>query len=384
MRVTMLVRCLAMMQGGGETRHLAWTRELSALGVDVQIITGRPLFFGTPRHTVDAHDVIMLRSPYARDFVYRYQNRRGFGRLTMAALHADEEWFCRAAWNRIANAPDRPDLVHAHALHQAARLRREGIPVVINLPGAPNARYARDLRMADAVIADGWAADHLSLTIGRAVERVEKGVDAAFFCPEGPDLRTRLSLTDKKVVLTVARLVPIKNLELLVDAMALVRHTVPSAHLLVVGDGPLASQLQRRGVARGVADIITFVGQVPHDRTPAFYRTADLFALSSEFDNSPNAVLEAMASGLPIVTTDVGGIRQYVDEAGGAIVAPNDPESFAGAIAAFLTHSEMTRAVGESNRLRACTLYSWRSSALRLLEIYRRVNPAAGPVRASA
>src|SRR5213593_4419902 len=122
-RITMLVRCLAMMRGGGETRHLAWARELTSQGVSVDIIAGRPLLLRRPRYPIDGDlSVTLLRSPYARDFVYRYQRRRGFGRLTMTALHADETWFCRAAWRRIAAGPRKPDLVHAHALHQAARL----------------------------------------------------------------------------------------------------------------------------------------------------------------------------------------------------------------------------------------------------------------------
>ena len=70
--MTMLVRCLAMMRGGGETRHLAWARELTALGVDVEIIAGRPLLFGGPRYPTDDFPVALLRSPYARDFVYRH------------------------------------------------------------------------------------------------------------------------------------------------------------------------------------------------------------------------------------------------------------------------------------------------------------------------
>ena len=190
----MLVRCLAMMRGGGETRHLAWTRELTSLGVTVEMIAGRPLLFGGPRYPIDDLHVTLLRSPYARDFVYRNQHRRGFGRLTVTALHADEEWFCRAAWRRIATSPHKPDLVHAHALHQAARLRVGGIPVVINLPGEPNARYARDLQRADALVADGWAAQHLPATLGRTVERVQKGVDADEFRPDGPSLRQALRL----------------------------------------------------------------------------------------------------------------------------------------------------------------------------------------------
>ena len=85
----MLVRCLAMMRGGGETRHLAWARELTALGVEVDIIAGRPLLFGGPRYPSEAGmRVTLLRSPYTRDFVYRHQHQRGFGRLTMTVLHA--------------------------------------------------------------------------------------------------------------------------------------------------------------------------------------------------------------------------------------------------------------------------------------------------------
>ena len=64
--MTMLVRCLAMMRGGGETRHLAWARELAVLGVDVEIITGVPLVSGEARYPVEDVDVALVRSPYAR------------------------------------------------------------------------------------------------------------------------------------------------------------------------------------------------------------------------------------------------------------------------------------------------------------------------------
>jgi glycosyltransferase involved in cell wall biosynthesis len=282
MRVTMLVRCLAMMRGGGETRHLAWARELDALGVDVEIIAGVPLVSGVARYPVDGVDVDMVRSPYARDFVYRCQNRPGFGRLTMTALHLDEEWFCRAAWRRIATSTRRPDVVHAHALHQAARLRVGEIPVVINLPGAPNPRYAADLRDADALVADGWAAANLPALLGTAVERLPKGVDGERFCPDGPNVREQLGLTGKRVVLTVARLVPIKNVQRLLDAMTLVRTHSADAHLVIVGDGPEADAMRQHAVDLGLTDAVTFAGYVPHADTPAFYRAADVFALSSD------------------------------------------------------------------------------------------------------
>jgi glycosyltransferase involved in cell wall biosynthesis len=383
----MLVRCLAMMRGGGETRHLAWARELAALGVEVDIIAGRPLLFGGPRYPNEAGlRVTLLRSPYTRDFVYRHQHQRGFGRLTMTALHADEEWFCRAAWRRITAAAVKPDIVHAHALHQAARLRLGDIPVVLNLPGEPHTRYHGDLACADALVADGWAADQLPRTIGRSIHRVPKGVDSDTFRPDGPSERAARGLEDRRVVITVARLVPIKNVQLLVEAMALVRQRVRDAHLLIVGDGPERERIRTRAVALGISDALTLVGSLPQRETPAYYRAADVFALSSDFDNSPNAVLEAMASGLPIVATDVGGVREFIpDDAGGAVVRRRDPAALASAIERYLTRSAEARAAGALNRRRAAADYSWRSSAERLLDVYRLAIDGRGRAeRASA
>ena len=386
MRVTMLVRCLAMMRGGGETRHLAWARELTALGVNVEIIAGRPLLFGGPRYPTDDFPVTLLRSPYARDFVYRHQHRRGFGRLTMTALHADEEWFCRAAWRRIAASPRPPDVVHAHALHQAARLRVGDMPVVINLPGEPNPRYRQDLQQADALVADGWAARHLPGKLGRAVERIPKGVDADRFRPDGPTLREPLHLERKRVVIGVARLVPIKNVRLLIEAMAKVRLRLPDAHLLLVGDGPEGSAVRARAAELDLTDAVTFVASVPQADLPALYRAADVFALSSDFDNSPNVVLEAMASGLPVVATDVGGVREFVAEGiGGAVVPPGNAAALANALEQYLAQPDRGRAAGTHNRIKASAEFSWRSSALQLLDVYRRViDSRRGEQRASA
>lgn len=372
MRVTMLVRCLAMMRGGGETRHLAWARELEQLGVEVEIVTGRPLL-ARPRYP-GGDAVTVLRSPYLRDFVYRRQRRRGFGRLTSMALHVDEEIFCRAAWRRLARRGPMPDLVHAHALHQAARLRRGGVPVVINLPGLPHARYSRDLAQADALVADGWAARQLPARLGRPVEPMTKGVDSVRFTPDGPSNREALNLAGRQVVVTVARLVPIKNVALLVDAFAIVRDRRPNVHLLVVGDGPERQAIRDRVGALDMREAVTFAGAVGHPQVPAYYRSGDVFALSSDFDNSPNVVLEAMASGLPVVATDTGGVREFLaDPAGGAIVPARDAPAMADAIERYLHSPEAARAAGAYNRRRASTDFSWRASAARLLDVYRRV-----------
>jgi len=376
MRVVMILRCLGMMRGGGETRHMAWMRELTSMGVDVEVITGGPLF-GRMRYSATdlvCRDTTVIKSPYMRELVYKTQGRRGLGRLGVAMLHMDEEWFCKLAWQHIAStaARRRPDVVHAHALHQAARLRTVDVPVAINLPGEPNPRYHDDLREADVLLSDGWGARKLPAILGRPVANITKGVDSMLFTPEGSSARDELGAGTGPVVLCVSRLVPIKNVALFVDAVAIVRHRRPDVRAVVVGDGPLESALRQRASALGLGNAIRFAGYVDQHDLPRWYRAADVFVLSSDFDNSPNVVLEAMASALPVVATDVGGVADFVETPnGGALVRKGDAAAMGAEVLSLIADDETRRASGAFNRLRATTSFSWRTSAEQLLAAYR-------------
>jgi glycosyltransferase involved in cell wall biosynthesis len=156
--------------------------------------------------------------------------------------------------------------------------------------------------------------------------------------------------------------------------MATVAEHDALAHLLLVGEGPelrnLRAQVDRLGLQRRV----TFAGHVRHDALAPFYRTADLFALASEFDNSPNVVLEAMACGLAVVATDVGGVADYVAAGqGGELVSPGDPSALAGALGTWLNNAPRRREAAAFNRQRTVQQFSWRVSAERLLDVYRNL-----------
>jgi phosphatidylinositol alpha-1,6-mannosyltransferase len=297
-------------------------------------------------------------------------------------LHTDEEWFCKLAWQHIASeskAPGRrkPDIVHAHALHQAARLKTIDVPVAINLPGQPHARYIPDLQKADVLLSDGWGARRLPAILGRAVENITKGVDSTLFSPEGANTRDAAGVGDAPVVLCVSRLVPIKNVAVFVDAMAVVHRERPDARGVIVGDGPLEPSLRQQAAALGLDGVVHFAGYVEQPDLPPWYRAADVFVLSSDFDNSPNVVLEAMASGLPVVATNVGGVPDFVEvPAGGALVPKGDAASLGAQIVALLNDDTRRRAAGAFNRQRATTKFSWRTSAEQLLAAYERAMAA--------
>jgi len=378
-----------MMRGGGETQHLAWMRALIKMGVEIDIITGRPLL-QPPLYGVDDIPTTVLRSPYMRDFVYRVQGKRVVGRLGSIALHADEELFSRMAWSNIAARATKPDLVLSHAVHQAARLRTIDVPVAIYLPGPPHPRYTEDLRQADALISDGWAAKHLPAVLGAPVDDVLKGVDTELFTPNGPDMRASRRLEGKHVVLCVTRLVPIKNLPLLLDAIADVRKDDDRVVLVLVGEGPQQPALEAQARALGIADAVMFAGYAAQEATPSWYRTADVFALPSDFDNSPNVVLEAMACGLPVVATDVGGLRDYVDPPRNGLLVPKGSRAeLAAALRSMLADRAGAEAIGRQNRDDSVAKFSWPVSAARMLAVYERVvgdyrhrAPATVPVTA--
>jgi glycosyltransferase involved in cell wall biosynthesis len=176
------------------------------------------------------------------------------------------------------------------------------------------------------------------------------------------------------VVLCVSRLVPIKNLRMLIEAIAIARRADPRVRLVLVGEGPMQMELEALAAQLGIADAVIFAGYVPQAGTADWYRSADVFALSSDFDNSPNVVLEAMASGLPVVATDVGGLRDYVTPPAHGLLTPKgDAQAMAAALLSLLADPDRLKAIGRHNRDTAVRQYSWAASTVEMLAVYQRV-----------
>ncbi|HWI18090.1 MAG TPA: glycosyltransferase family 4 protein, partial [Vicinamibacterales bacterium] len=213
---------------------------------------------------------------------------------------------------------------------------------------------------------------------------VPKGVDSNRFQPTGESHRRSLGLDGKRVVLGVGRFVPIKNMALLIDAFATMAASDAQAHLVLIGEGPEQANLKALVDRRGVAARVTFVGYVAQDDLAPYYRSADLFVLSSDFDNSPNVVLEAMACGVPVVATDVGGVKEYVSPEGGELVRKQDVAALSSALLRWLEDPQRRQAAGTFNRRRVVEAFSWRASAQRLLQIYESVLSARRDMKVPA
>jgi glycosyltransferase involved in cell wall biosynthesis len=145
-----------------------------------------------------------------------------------------------------------------------------------------------------------------------------------------------------------------------------------NAKLLIVGDGPERERLEAAARSPGMAERVHFAGQIS-DVKP-YYAAADLLVLPSHSEGSPYVLLEAMAAGLPIVATAVGGVPEMVkDEESALLVPPRDPQKMAAAIARVLKDAELARRLRLNAAALIATRYSPETYVRSLVEIYRRI-----------
>ncbi len=201
------------------------------------------------------------------------------------------------------------------------------------------------------------------------LERFHPGVDAS-----GP--RAALGLEGRRVLVFTGRLVPHKGVDVLLRALG----ALPSdVHLVVVGRGPRLIDL--RGLARrlGVADRVHFCPTVSDDELPAYLGLADVFAFPSQnrLEGFGLAVAEAMACGLPVVTSDMPGVREVIEDGvHGLLAQPLLADDIAARLAELLNDPARARRMGGAGRRRAEERYSLATVAGRLIRLYESLTAA--------
>jgi glycosyltransferase involved in cell wall biosynthesis len=171
-------------------------------------------------------------------------------------------------------------------------------------------------------------------------------------------------------VVTLLR--PGKGIETLVDAMPSVLAENPNARVAVAGRGPDRESLEARARACGVGDAVQLVGET--DGPMPLLAGADVFVSASWAESFPYNVLEAMAVGLPVVATDVGGTAEAVEDGvTGLLVPPRDPGALARAISKLLSDPASARRYGRSGRERVAKLFTVAAMVEGTLDVYRQL-----------
>lgn len=209
-------------------------------------------------------------------------------------------------------------------------------------------------RFATRVVANSPAAVQVLESDGVAATRlalIPNGLDAAAY-------RARAPRPDMTRVITVANLRPEKNHETLIAAAAALIKTHPQLRYQIVGDGSRRAELEQLAQLRGVAHAIEFLGH--REDVAALLADADLFVLPSRSEAFPNAAIEAMAAGLPVICSAVGGLLDLVAPGRtGTLVDPSDPESLAAAIGSLVDDPARARAMGGAARDEVVSRYSF-------------------------
>jgi glycosyltransferase involved in cell wall biosynthesis len=267
-----------------------------------------------------------------------------------------------------------PDVVHSHSgvwLKAAHAARRAGVRRVVHtvhglLDREPwhgpmlKRLAARYTDVAVAVSSPLRAYLESACGIRAAQLRViANGVDTSRFKPVARggeaerNMRHRIAgdWAESPLVGHVARLVPVKNQRLLLDAFRLVLERVPDARLLIVGGGPLRSALETHAVDLGISSSVRFMGA--HSRVEEWLPGLDLFVLSSDAEGTSMSVLEALASGVCVVATGVGGTPDLLAQGNAGILAPaGDARALAdGMLTVLLDATRRTMLAGAGRRL---------------------------------
>lgn len=249
--------------------------------------------------------------------------------------------------------------------------RRYKLPVSIKARGADIHHWGNSPATRRQVLAAGRAADGLlavagslrddMIALGMPGEHIRvhhTGVDLQAFRPAPNRAAAKAALgIAGPLVVSVGALIPRKGHDLTLAAVA----RLPGVQCRIAGEGPERAKLEEQIAAHGIADRAQLLGAVPHSDLPALFAAADVLSLPSSSEGLANAWVEALASGTPVVTCDIGGAREAIDRPAAGRIVPRDAVSISGVI------GELLAAPPPAADVRAAALrFTWDANAAAL------------------
>lgn len=370
----MVIQSFLPVLGGAQRQVDLLAPLLQERGVDVTVVTRRPP--GTPAREL-RHGMEVRRMPGKDKGPVASVGYSAFGTATLAAL--------------------RPDVIHVHDLLSPATIGLLGgalthAPVVAKVlstgPGGDvdrlltkpfgttrlrmiGRRFAAFICLSGEVRAELAAHD----LAPKKLRAIPNGVDVDHFRPPTADERRRIRVehgisTEGTVGLFSGRFDAVKRVEILIEAIA----RTADARLVLVGEGPCLTDLRTLATRLGVADRVVFLTRV--DDPAPLYRLADVYLSASATEGMSNSMLEAMASGLPVFSTEASGTTELITQATGVVV-PDSGAAAALAVEIERLDADQERAarLGTAGRELAEQRFSLPSVADRLVALYEEISP---------
>jgi len=327
-------------------------RLLSADGLQVELVRNNPPYAPAWLGAVPGLRALTRLLPY----VWRLW--RAIGRADVVHVLANSGW----AWHLFAA----PALCIARLRGRAAIVNYRGGEASSFFVHAPG-HVLRSLRAAELRVTPSDYLRRVFAEHGLDAEVIPNILDLVRFVPAP---KRDFGLAPQ--VLVARNLEPIYGLDTAIRAFLPVRAAFPGARLILAGSGPQLAALRELSARLGLADAVHFPGRVPHEQMPRLYAESDLALNPSTVDNMPNSVLEAYASGLPVVSTDAGGVPDICGhEVEGLLVPVNDAEAMAAAMLRLLRDNGL-RARLSAAGLRRSEAWGWQQVKEQWRVAYRR------------
>jgi glycosyltransferase involved in cell wall biosynthesis len=286
--------------------------------------------------------------------VFRWHNRRFERRI--------EDEFSRR-WSDF-------DAVYVHSNPFLARKVSRWRPTILRLPGPVGIDVAPELRCVRAVLANGDALRQVRAFLGDHAVELPAGIDDRLFSPGQSSVRADLRWPQEcRVLGYVGRLTHVKGVDLLASAFSDLAQKRTDARLLLIGHGEEEKNIRgilARELSRGLVHIEPGVN---HEHLTEWYRAMDILVMPSRYENFSNAIIEAMACGVPFVASDVGGNRLLADTGAGWLFRTGSVTALATALSGVIENRRELTARGASGSRYARGHFSWDASAQLLEEI---------------
>jgi len=178
---------------------------------------------------------------------------------------------------------------------------------------------------------------------------------------------------NEKIIIFVGELKQVKGVKYLIKAFKIINQKVPKAKLFLIGDGKQKKELEELVEKLNLKQNVVFVGKVMNEDVPEYMVASDIFVLSSLSEGLPVTILEAMASGLPIIATKVRGLSEIIKEGeNGFLVKPEDPDEIAEKILLIIQNDKLRKEISDNNKKKAKE-YDWENIIEKIEKIYSKV-----------
>ncbi len=371
LNITIINRMMLTHFGGGENFDLNIAKQMRNRGHNIKIITGKS-FVRRSSPPDDVYSFEIKTVPFVH--IAHLSNKIGNKTkltwfLSSFCINVDYLSFEISVFKKIKN-DNWTDVYHICGLPRLASwiYKRLKKPVVVRWPGVPSRLARKYLDKYPVNVAGGDVFPKIRNWCNNA-EYVEIGVDTEFFTPP-----KKKEFSEEIRFLFVGRLIKIKNIPFLLKGFEKVSKKYSNVSLHIVGDGEEREKLERLAGELGIREKVKFYGHIYKDELLKIYQNCHVFVITSEYENFPNVVLEAMACGLPVIATSVGGmVKQVKDGHTGFLVPLNKTYLLAEKMEFFLKNHQAILSFGKNAREFVLQNFSWKKTADKLEAIYRRL-----------